>query len=889
MTRRPVRWGVSLVCTAGLALTPLGVAAGLDPTATLPTAAAQSDEGAAAGAGAATAPGHPGAPTPAQAADMQLVPNPSPEYLSLSIDSVSPQVADGSPGAETVNGVPIVTVEVTVRNVSSVPVDGVSLRLQRGEGTSEPAAARAGLVQPETQFTVTGPFERVAESLAPGEEVQASVAMALSRVDGTASLGIETPGVYPLLVNVNGTPGEGPAAQLADARTLLPVLPGALRHLADPAADAEADPDAAEPPADDAAPTPAAVDVTMLYPIAAAPTRRATVPGLDGPNPTVHLTDDSLLGELGQDGRLTGLLSALEAAEERNADLEQAICLAVDPELLRTVADIADGQEVVVDGPEEARRVPDTAGPARDWLDRLRGLAERHCVVPLPPAQVDLAAVAATDSAGLSAAVTDGPGLEVRRILGVEPLPNVSVPATGTISEATLERLPGLEPHRLVVASNALRTPQGTRPAPGAADLGEGRTALGFEPTLATALAATGTRPENPRFAVPEQRYWLEADSPEARLQDARAALLAPAVAAAADADTATTDDDGSLPPGRQLTVVPPQVWTLDDVGIESFLDTLGAQLSAGTMRAVPLTDALDAPPATPDPVAVDAVDFGSPITTDTLGQDMPELSGIGATGATAGPDTDPGAVDVATIGRIAEAMRRLGTLRTIVDTDDPSAATADDFLDPLRSEALRALSATGRRAGGDGSIESLEARFGQDAGPAQGPTTGRGARQASIAATDRLVAALDQAFTEIELLPPGTVYRMASPNSPLLLVARNGLPFPIRVGVRVDTPPGVRVDAAGQIAVPASGSRTVQLPAETSASDGRRAGITMQLTTAEGAPLSDPVQVAVQSGGSRVALVFTVAALVAAVALVARRVVVVRRGRGRHRQEGTP
>lgn len=889
MTRRPVRWGVSLVCTAGLALTPLGVSLSLDPVAR-PAASvfgpaqvqaqpqyqaqAQPDAHAQAQApapaeGAATAPGYPGAPTPQQATDMNLVPNPSPEYLALSIDSVSPQVADGSPGTDAVNGVPIVTVAVTLRNVSAVPLEGISLRLQRGEGTSEPADARRGLVEPESQFSVAGPFEHVAARLEPGEQVQASVSLPLAQVDGKASLGIETPGVYPLLVNANGTPGQGSAARLADARTLLPVLPGALRHL----------------PGRSAV-EPTAVDVTMLYPIAAAPTRRATVPGLDGPAPTVHLTEDTLLGELGPGGRLSGLFDALEAAESRNDALREAICLAVDPELLRTVSDIAAGQEVVVDGPEQARRIIDAGAAASSWLDRLRALAAEHCVVPLPPAQADLAAVAATGSAGLSAAVTDGPGLEITRVLGVEPLPNVTVPAGGTISATTLDQLPGLHAHRLVVAANALRTTTGAPAAPGVSTVADGRVALGVEPTVATALAATGSRPENPRFSVPEQRYWLAADSAEARLQDARAALLAPVVAAVADAERA--GESAPRPSALPLTVVPPQVWSLDDDGIESFLDTLSAQLTAGTMRAVSLDDALAAAPVTPDPVTVDATDFGATITADTLGQEVPELSGIGASAATAGPDTDPGAVDVATIGKVAEAMRRLGTLRTIVDTEDPSAATADDFLDPLRSEALRALTTTGRRAGGAGSIESLEARFGQSAAPTDGPTTGRAARSASIAATDRLNAALDQAFTEIELLPPGTVYRMASPNSPLLLVARNGLPFPIRVGVRVDTPPGVRVDAAGQVAVPAFGSRTVQLPAETSAADGRRAGITMQLTTAEGAPLSDPVQVAIQSGGSRVALIFTVAALVAAIALVARRVITVRRGRGRHRQEGT-
>ena len=46
-------------------------------------------------------------------------------------------------------------------------------------------------------------------------------------------MGIEEPGVYPVMVNVNGTPDYGEPARLDDARFLLPVL-GVPR---DPAAD----------------------------------------------------------------------------------------------------------------------------------------------------------------------------------------------------------------------------------------------------------------------------------------------------------------------------------------------------------------------------------------------------------------------------------------------------------------------------------------------------------------------------------------------------------------------------------------------------------------------------------------------------------------------------
>ena len=48
------------------------------------------------------------------------------------------------------------------------------------------------------------------------------------------SLDISEPGVYPLLVNVNGTPDYGEPARLDDARFLLPVLGVPARPLTPP-------------------------------------------------------------------------------------------------------------------------------------------------------------------------------------------------------------------------------------------------------------------------------------------------------------------------------------------------------------------------------------------------------------------------------------------------------------------------------------------------------------------------------------------------------------------------------------------------------------------------------------------------------------------------------
>lgn len=75
-----------------------------------------------------------------------------------------------------------------------------------------------------------------------------------------SSLNIETPGVYPLLINVNGTPDYGSPARLDQRRFLLPVTgvpadTGSGNPLADVVA-----PDTAKP-----------VGVTMLWPLADKP------------------------------------------------------------------------------------------------------------------------------------------------------------------------------------------------------------------------------------------------------------------------------------------------------------------------------------------------------------------------------------------------------------------------------------------------------------------------------------------------------------------------------------------------------------------------------------------------------------------------------------------
>ena len=85
------------------------------------------------------------------------------------------------------------------------------------------------------------------------------------------SLDIDEPGVYPVMVNVNGTPDYGAPARLDDARFLLPVLGRAARARGRPGADALTSvvpPDTSKP-----------VQLTMLWPLADRPRLAAGAPG----------------------------------------------------------------------------------------------------------------------------------------------------------------------------------------------------------------------------------------------------------------------------------------------------------------------------------------------------------------------------------------------------------------------------------------------------------------------------------------------------------------------------------------------------------------------------------------------------------------------------------
>ncbi|MGV9722023.1 DUF6049 family protein [Nocardia beijingensis] len=756
----------------------------------------------------------------------------NPKFLKLSLDSVTPTtVTSGSDSVLTVAG--------TVTNIGDRVVDDVSIRVQRAAAITTPVGLRATLRLDEVNYDVNGEFEDVAERLNPGQRKQFTLSIPLRSETGAPSLRITEPGIYPLLLNVNGEPAYGTQARLDDARFLLPVL--------------------GVPPApgDEApvpAPTDAPVATTLLWPLADRPRQVGGRPGsVDG---KVELTDDELAASLGKGGRLDQLLAALEGtltlSAGRNAELASAVCLAVDPDLLLTVRAMTRGYRVLASpsDPDGATRAGAGAEQAQTWLDRLRALAGSMCTVALPFAQVDLTALASVNDPALSARALNEPAEIIDSILSTRSVRGVSLPDSGSIDQGAGALLRSHGFGTAVLASTAA-VPQGSvdwaqssgesgrstaganealstadaaipevvrlpdiiasqpvAPAPpvtGSPAPTAGAPTPAADPALhavtfdiwsATALAAVGSNPPTPPFTPSRVRYDVTNDSRAARLQDALGAISWSALHPEAHRS-------------RSLLLVPPQQWGANRDEATALLRQVDQMLRGNLATARPFHDLVALPPD-PQPYQLDYL-----------------------------PQAAQDAVPDRFLPPVREQSRRITEMmRALVDVPEAE-PTPHDFLTPLRDDLLRVLSLSDRRAG--------------DAAP---PDTFAQRR------LDQNTRTMDKLYRSVTVLPPGGVYTLASEQSPLLLVARNDLPVAIRVRFRIEAPSETKITDPGEQQLPANGSRSFQIPTEVS--DSRNLVIPISLTTPEGVALGNPTQVSVRSNayGKALAIITGCAAL---------------------------
>jgi hypothetical protein len=235
----------------------------------------------------------------------------------------------------------VVTLQGVLRNVSDAPlVDPLpALRLSRD---SLESAQDLDLVDSDGLFRygrVDYDYSAPLPTLDPGEKATFSLAVPLAAL-------VPGPGVYVVGVDVLATLPDGLRVFVASARTTVPVQV----EVADP------------------------LPTALLWPLAARPSLL----------PDGSLTDDRLAEELGQGGRLDGLV---------RAGADAPVTWVMDPDLLATAAAMSDGYDTVEPpGPGAG------AEAAAEFLARLPGsVAPGAEVLRLPTADPDAGAMTASD------------------------------------------------------------------------------------------------------------------------------------------------------------------------------------------------------------------------------------------------------------------------------------------------------------------------------------------------------------------------------------------------------------------------------------------------------------------------------------------------------------
>ncbi|GAA0612758.1 hypothetical protein GCM10010174_32970 [Kutzneria viridogrisea] len=304
------------------------------------------------------------------------------------------------------------SVSGTLTNVGDRKVDRLDVRLERG-GKLDENGLRGALQKPTPTNEVSTNFLNQVASLAPGQSVPFTLNVSLHGQAGESLL-INEPGVYPLVVNANGTPDYGQRAKVGQSLTLLPVLgvPGGP-SLPKPASPAK---------------------LTVLWPLA----DRPRVLDESQPNAPV-LTDDDLATSLAPGGRLDALLGALESAP---SGLTGSLCVAVDPDLAVTVRGMTGDYQVR--GADGENHPGKGQAAASSWLSRLKQYVQGKCFFALPFADADITALNTANAHGLiGSAVSEGNSNLLKDLLGASPVQHLVWPINGQVDAKTVTDLAG--------------------------------------------------------------------------------------------------------------------------------------------------------------------------------------------------------------------------------------------------------------------------------------------------------------------------------------------------------------------------------------------------------------------------------------------------------------
>jgi hypothetical protein len=398
------------------------------------------------------------------------------------IDSVAPLAPQ--PG-ETL------TIRGRLVNTGDEPLERVRARLRVGD---------APLGRTEIADYAARRKTRPMGLLAPGEAADSIVATELPprhRVSFTLAvplddLAVREPGAYLLSVDVLATYPDGRRGRAGLRQTFFPWLPRPVQ----------------------------ATRIVLLWPLLDVPKRDAK--GI--------FLDDHLAAQLPADRPLGGLVAAAAG---------QQVTWAVDPELLETAADMADGYRVRV-----GREVRDGTGQAvaANWLGELREAMGMGEIVALGYADPDATALQHNHLSNDLIAATSLGRRVATEILEQSVTGDIAWPSGGFADPATLETLRTAGASAVVISSRQIPTTASFTPSGRAtvrtlggtldgvvldAGLSEafagplnspGATTLGLQRFLADTAAITAQRPDDARtLLVAPPRRWRPAPAVAAR------------------------------------------------------------------------------------------------------------------------------------------------------------------------------------------------------------------------------------------------------------------------------------------------------------------------------------------------------------------------------------
>lgn len=239
----------------------------------------------------------------------------------------------------------------------------------------------------------------------------------------------------------------------------------------------------------------------------------------------------------------------------------------------------------------------------------------------------------------------------------------------------------------------------------------------------------------------------------------------------------------------------------------------------AGSVRPASSVDSQQRTQQSPAPTTAATGTASAATSTE---QSQPNSTPFGA------PHEDPGVISDSEIFRATSLLESIDNLTQLVIRDPTIALTPYGFTEPLRQDILRALSRDRRRAMAtyDTNVREVQRLL------------------------DNEDIVLKELRSSVALIPPGNVYTRISESSPLLIVARNGLPLPVDTRIHYWGPTGAKINMPETIFIPAKGSITVQMTASlpTDTAWDERTDLNLWLATNSGSRFSDEITIGVRT-----------------------------------------